>query len=110
MKNHAKSNRFDETRCLAMAPRSAHRVEPSRGWCPTTGTWLNGLARVPSREEADQQTLSIRKEIAVIDDAHRKLRAGVEPDDLPQEVFAYLSKDLVRRARQEMRRAISDGF
>lgn len=108
-KNNAKSNRFDEAMCLEIAPWSARPVEPVRGWCPVTGTWHDDSFRMLAPGEEDPRTAPLRKEIATLEDAHRRLRAGIEPDDLPQELFAYLSKDLVRRAWQEMRRAMADG-
>ena len=109
-KNQAKSNTFDEAKCLGLPPWSARRVEAPRGWCPATGTWHSGSGRVLSREEAEARAAQIRKEIAVLKDAWRKLRAGVAPDELPDEVFAYIPKPLMRRAWAEMQCAIADGL
>jgi len=75
-----------------------------------TGTWHSGSGRVLSREEAEARAAPTRKEIAVLEDARRKIRVGVAPDELPEEVFTYIPKPLGHRAWAEMQSAIADGL
>jgi hypothetical protein len=106
--NILKANKFDQE--IGHSPWSPRRVESSRGWCPVTGIWHSGPIRIASTEESKAREAEFRKELAVLEDARKKLWAGGTPDELPETVFTYIPKQQVNRAWAEMLSAIASGL